>query len=650
MGASPHDRPSADGAAAPTTSRSTWSAEVGTDVVARVSEKRSTWHHWNLVAEASRQTMGWRFATMADREAVTRDGRRRRRARVPHALTPPELAISPVAVPARGRHERVPARGTPSCSPRPRSSPPRTGSSPVAEDRDRPDRRAPRSIERVTSREIDGPGRSAPSRPQPSRASPASGRQVDLLVGPAGAGKTTAMRALHRAWTMRARQGAAWSASRRPRRPRRCWPTTSGSRATTPPSGCTSTTADAPRSTSGQLVIVDEATLAGTLTLDRLTGLAAEAGAKVLLVGDWAQLQSVDAGGAFALLADARDDAPELTEIHRFTHEWEKHASLDLRRGRVEVIATYAAPRAGPRRHHRRDARRRVRRLARRQPVPGVASVLVTEAAHAVHELNERARAERILDGDTDPSREVTARRRHPRLGRRPGHHPPQRPPAPHAARRLGQERRPLADHRHPRRRLGRRQTPATADSAATVVLPPAYVAEHVDLGYAVTAHRAQGITVDTAHVVVTGSTTRENLYVSMTRGRDSNIAYVALDQPDDSHAAPNPEDVTARTVLFGVLQHTGVELSAHQTIEAEQERWSSIAQLAAEYETIAAARPARPLGQTSSAAAASPPSRPRRSSSPTPSGHSPRNCAEPRPTTTTREAAAAAGRQAHAG
>ena len=73
-----------------------------------------------------------------------------------------------------------------------------------------------------------------------------------------------------------------------------------------------------------------------------------------------------------------------------------------------------------------------------------------------------------------------------------------------------------------------------------------------------------------------------------MTRGRDANNAYVALDQPDDSHASPHPEDVNARTVLFGVLQHSGVELSAHQTIEAEQEAWSSIAQLAAEYETIA--------------------------------------------------------------
>ncbi|MBB3023604.1 hypothetical protein FHX50_001901, partial [Helcobacillus massiliensis] len=64
------------------------------------------------------------------------------------------------------------------------------------------------------------------------------------------------------------------------------------------------------------------------------------------------------------------------------------------------------------------------------------------------------------------------------------------------------------------------------------------------------------------------------------------------LDRPDDhatAHPGDNP-DATARTVLYGVLQHSGAELSAHETITAEQDRWGSIAQLAAEYETIAAA------------------------------------------------------------
>lgn len=112
------------------------------------------------------------------------------------------------------------------------------------------------------------------------------------------------------------------------------------------------------------------------------------------------------------------------------------------------------------------------------------------------------------------------------------------------------------------------------------------------NLGYAVTAHRAQGVTVDTAHVLVEPTTTRENFYVAMTRGKHANHAYVILDRADD-HSHPHPgdnADATGRSVLFGVFQHVGAELSAHETITAEQEQWGSIAQLAAEYETIAAA------------------------------------------------------------
>ena len=215
--------------------------------------------------------------------------------------------------------------------------------------------------------------------------------------------------------------------------------------------------------------------------------------------------------------------------------------------------------------------------------------MLVTEAARSVFELNKRARAERILDGDTRASTEVRlidgshasegdliiTRRNDRRLK-----------PLRGGWVRNGDRWQILSVGRDGSAEVRR----VSGTGHGTVRLPASYVAEHVDLGYAVTAHRAQGITVDTSHVVVSGTTTRENLYVSMTRGRECNTAYVALDQPDDSHAAPEPDEVTARTVLYGVLQHSGVELSAHQTIRAEQDAWGSIAQLAAEYETIAAA------------------------------------------------------------
>src|SRR5680860_404131 len=71
-------------------------AEVGSSVVEQVSEKRSTWRHWNLWAEASRQTMEWRFASVQDREAVV--GMVVEAAtRASLSLTPPELAVSPAA-------------------------------------------------------------------------------------------------------------------------------------------------------------------------------------------------------------------------------------------------------------------------------------------------------------------------------------------------------------------------------------------------------------------------------------------------------------------------------------------------------------------------------------------------------------------------
>ena len=69
--------------------------ELGRSVVEVVGEKRSTWRRWNLVAEASRQTMGWRFATMQDREAIVAMAADAAEL-VSLRLTPPELAASPV--------------------------------------------------------------------------------------------------------------------------------------------------------------------------------------------------------------------------------------------------------------------------------------------------------------------------------------------------------------------------------------------------------------------------------------------------------------------------------------------------------------------------------------------------------------------------
>jgi len=90
----------------------------------------------------------------------------------------------------------------------------------------------------------------------------------------------------------------------------------------------------------GQLVIVDEASLAGTLSIAALAYQVEVAGATLLLVGDHGQLSAVDAGGALRMLAAAPGVA-ELSNVWRFEAEWERAASLALRDGDHRAIHDY---------------------------------------------------------------------------------------------------------------------------------------------------------------------------------------------------------------------------------------------------------------------------------------------------------------------
>ena len=154
---------------------------------------------------------------------------------------------------------------------------------------------------------------------------------------------------------------------------------------------------------SGQLVVVDEASLAGTFALDTLTEQARNAGAKVVLVGDWAQLSPVEAGGAFHMLVRDRDLAPELADVRRFTHVWEKVASIDLRVGRPEAVDVYGA-------HERIEGGDRDSMLDllydawRADVAAGHRSLMIASDNDTVAALNERARAHRVAVGEVRAS------------------------------------------------------------------------------------------------------------------------------------------------------------------------------------------------------------------------------------------------------
>ncbi len=332
----------------------------------------------------------------------------------------------------------------------------------------------------------------------------------------------------------------------------------------------------------GQLVIVDEASMASTTDLHRITTEARAAHAKVLLVGDPHQVSPVQAGGAFALLVADRTDAPELGVVRRFRHEWERDASLQLRAGRRTSIDTYQQHgriTGGP----REEILDRLYAAWKADIDAGRTAVMVAADAATVAELNARARADRIASGAVADSTVVTA-----------------------AGTRIGvgdlvvtrRNNRDLAvpggwvkngdtwtitalgdDGSATLTRPGR-----SAGEAVTVALPASYVAEHLDLGYASTAHRAQGRTVDTAHAYVTATTAREPLYVMATRGREANQLYVDTTyDPDPGTAHDNLPETDPVAVLRGALANTSADTSALQTLANEASADASPARLDAQ-------------------------------------------------------------------
>lgn len=332
----------------------------------------------------------------------------------------------------------------------------------------------------------------------------------------------------------------------------------------------------------GQLVIVDEASMASTRDLHRITTLARAAHAKVLLVGDPHQLSPVQAGGAFALLVADRRDAPELGKVRRFRQEWEREASLQLRAGRRTSIDTYQAHgriTGGP----REEILDRLYAAWRADIDAGRTAVMVCADAATVAELNSRARADRVASGLVPDGGVTTANgtviglgdvvvtRRNNRELTIPG-----------GWVKNGDTWTVSAlspDGSATLTRLGR-----GAGAPVSVELPAAYVSEHLDLGYAMTAHRAQGRTVDVAHAYVTATTTREPLYVMTTRGREANRLYVDTTYDPDRGTAHNglPE-ADPLSVLRGVLANHAADVSALQTRADEAAKDTSPTRVAAE-------------------------------------------------------------------
>lgn len=558
-------------------------SDLAAVVLMEVGNRRATWGRLNVHAEAMRQLMDARFATTADRLAVAD--------RIVQLAEERSLRLTPAydrAVPEQyveGEGNRFqPVDQIAYTSQDILDAETRLLHQSTAEG-------APvlsaRLVARHAARKIKGV-RLEPDQATAITKLARSGLTLDLLVGPAGAGKTTALRALHRAWTAAHGRdsviGLAPSAVAA-----EVLGDSLGVRAENTAKFLYEHRKGRWNLQAGQLVLLDEASLAGTLALDRITAHAAEVGAKVVLIGDWAQLSAAETGGAFGMLTRQRRGVAELTGVRRFAHKWEKTASLALRHGKASVLETYE----DHGRLHDGGFEAMLDTLYeawQTDRAAGRSTLMIAANGEAVAELNQRARTDLIEAGTVEA--EGVALHDGTRAG--VGDLVVTR----HNERRLStgvswvkngdrwQVTRRHDDGSLTVRRLGRGERPR----GRGIVLPASYVRDEVELGYASTVHRAQGMTVDAAHALIDPDmAARELFYVALTRGRLRNEAYVV--QPDPHEVEPHldqPEPLTRVEQLARVLARSDADLSATETRQLEVDRHASLTTLLNEYDLLA--------------------------------------------------------------
>ncbi|MFC7362230.1 MobF family relaxase [Nocardioides astragali] len=410
-----------------------------------------------------------------------------------------------------------------------------------------------------------------------------SGARLQLAIAPAGSGKTTAMRALASAWSDGggtiiglAPSAAAADALR----------TSMGSQIDTQTDTLAKLThsLDQARQTgtampdwvagidSSTLVVIDEAGMADTLSLDAAVSYILERGGSARLIGDDQQLSAIGAGG---VLRDIRatHGALQLTELVRFKDPAEGAASLALREGKSEALGFYL----DRDRVHVGDLATMTEEVFaawQADRAAGLDSIMLAPTRDLVSELNQQARAHR-LDG-IDPADVASSG--------------PVRRLADGNEASIGE----LIITRENDRRLrtsatdwvkngdrwtvleihdGGDLTVQHTQHGRTVRLPSDYVAKATELGYACTVHTAQGVTADTMHGLATGTESRQQLYAMMTRGAHANHVYLEVVGDGDPHSVIHPtlvRPLTPTDILEQVLARDDAQRSATSLIREQ--------------------------------------------------------------------------------
>lgn len=405
-----------------------------------------------------------------------------------------------------------------------------------------------------------------------------SGRRVQLALAPAGAGKTTAMHVLAEAWRSAGGRVYAFGPSARAAQEL-------GEAINAPPHTLHQVTTALAAGIAtraypfrrGDLLIVDEAAMSGTHTLHGVVGYALGRGADVRLVGDDKQLGAVEAGGAIRLIAHDVG-AVRFEEVVRFHDPDQAVASLQIRAG-DEAGLSYYLDRGWVQGGSLETMRDAARSAWRADIEAGRQSLLIVSTNEDVVHLNLQARAQRVARGDVVDRHSVAL---HDGTHASPGDWIVTR------------------DNNRLLALFGSRDfvkngdvwivTAVRRDNSlevshlghqATTVLPGGYVALHVELAYATTVNRTQGMTSEgSAHALVPQGMTREQFYPALTRAKDDNHVYVETHKHVIDDHRETPPDRTIENVLATVLRHSEVETAATEELRESLHREESLATL----------------------------------------------------------------------
>ncbi|STX55679.1 Conjugal transfer protein TraA [Legionella beliardensis] len=321
---------------------------------------------------------------------------------------------------------------------------------------------------------------------------------------------------------------------------------------------------------SRDILVVDEAGMLGSRTMERLTREVDNARAKLVLVGDWQQLQAIEAGAAFRAIAE-NYQYTELNQIRRQTTPWQVDASLHLAQGQVEQAL------------HAYDSYDHIHRFKTtieakqalieqwndvRIASPSDSQIILAYTRNDVKELNDMARLVKRKDGELGEEVVFNMARGERAFAINDRVYFLQRED------RLGVINGTLGTIEGINAKSGMITVALDCDNLKKT--PPrvnvnTHDYKHLEHGYAATVYKAQGVTVDRAYVLPTTHYDAHSTYVAMTRHRKSCELFVSREVfAEDKVLAQVLKRNRAKDVTCDYTQMTG-EFARQRGVASEK-------------------------------------------------------------------------------